>query len=408
MPRSFAVPNLHLILIHFPIALLILGAGIELFAFLWRRSSARIAARWMILIGAILSVPTAAVGFCDLLRLSQTQELLEPPRTWHELRATSPLNDEAWTTLRNHALITSAAIAVLLLTCVIYIGGSDTLRRRLQLPLLVVVLASVAAISIASWRDVPDTISPHRATARPLDRALSPVDIHVILASLAIPICAIALGLSFRAASHSGADLFVNIHPSQAHYAAAFVPHAAVPTDFDVPRITYHQVPSARYWLLGSLLVIATALAGLWAIAVITDTWSWRAIYDTVVQLDAHQRPEPTRRFAHAVGGAAVVLLPLILALAARFSPRRGFIAAGFGLLLFLAFAATLWTGALLTIDSPEGPLTNLNEPPPPPTTQHAPIELETPEPATHPATKATSAPGAPPVTAPVEYPTDL
>src|SRR5262245_22228828 len=56
-------PDLHVILIHFPIAMLFVGAAIELLAPLfWRRSSFRAAGRWMILVGALAAIPAVTTG----------------------------------------------------------------------------------------------------------------------------------------------------------------------------------------------------------------------------------------------------------------------------------------------------------------------------------------------------------
>ena len=41
MPHEFIRPNWHVILIHYPLGLLVVGILIELFAFLWRRSGFR-------------------------------------------------------------------------------------------------------------------------------------------------------------------------------------------------------------------------------------------------------------------------------------------------------------------------------------------------------------------------------
>ena len=65
-------PNLHIAIVHFPIALLVVGVLLETFSFLgWRRSTLRVAARWMILLGAVLSAPTATSGIYALSDVNQ-------------------------------------------------------------------------------------------------------------------------------------------------------------------------------------------------------------------------------------------------------------------------------------------------------------------------------------------------
>ena len=43
--QRLIIPNYHVILVHYPLALLAMGLLIEIFSFLWRRSSARAAGR---------------------------------------------------------------------------------------------------------------------------------------------------------------------------------------------------------------------------------------------------------------------------------------------------------------------------------------------------------------------------
>ena len=50
---NWCARNWHVVLVHFPIGLLGMGLAIEILGFLWRRSSVRAAARWMILLGTL-------------------------------------------------------------------------------------------------------------------------------------------------------------------------------------------------------------------------------------------------------------------------------------------------------------------------------------------------------------------
>jgi hypothetical protein len=206
-------------------------------------------------------------------------------------------------------------------------------------------------------------------------------------------LAAAALGLSFRAASHSGAALMmIEPNPGDEDYAAAFMARNLSNEEIQraaaaaARRMQFRHVPSGRYWVLTFLIAAATAAAGVWALSTWTGAKTPQGLYEQVVQFDGAHRPQLTRRFAHTVTGAAIIVLPLILALAARFSPRRGFIAAGFGFLLAGAIAAQVWFGSLLMLDSPQGPLNAFYETPQP-TTQRAPVKLQTQEPATQPTT---------------------
>src|SRR3954471_1276956 len=61
--REYITPNWHAVLIHAPLGLLSVGIAMEVLGlFLWRKSAARMAARWMILLGAITAVPAVTSG----------------------------------------------------------------------------------------------------------------------------------------------------------------------------------------------------------------------------------------------------------------------------------------------------------------------------------------------------------
>src|ERR671913_975676 len=76
VPKEFINPNLHVILIHYPLGLLVVGTLIELFSFLgWRRSAFRAAGRWMLLLGILSLAPTMFSGLyalADVNKSSQT------------------------------------------------------------------------------------------------------------------------------------------------------------------------------------------------------------------------------------------------------------------------------------------------------------------------------------------------
>jgi len=299
---------------------------------------------------------------------------------------------------------------------VIWIGGTDALRERLHVPLLIVTLACVVAICYENGKSAPTLSDAARsvmagsqsgeqssATQPARVRWIAPVQLHILLAGVVFAIAAASLGLSFRAASHSGAALMmVTPNPGDEDYAAALMARNLSEEELGraaaaaARRMNFRHVPAGRFWMLAFLLAAVAAGAGLWTLASFSGVSSPRGLYEQVVQLDAHRRPHVTRRFAHAVTGLAIIVLPLILALAARYSPRRGFIAAGFGFLLAVAIGAQVWFGSLLMLDSPDGPLNRFNAAAETPTTQHAPVKLETQEPATQP----TSAPaaGIPPI----------
>ena len=94
MPDQFISPNLHAILIHYPLALITVGTFIELFAFLWRRSSFRASGRWMILLGVIALGPALTSGLYAMGSVNRSSGVGDDA-SWADVRAASPVQGRA-------------------------------------------------------------------------------------------------------------------------------------------------------------------------------------------------------------------------------------------------------------------------------------------------------------------------
>jgi len=150
--KEFVNPNLHVALVHYPLALLISGTLIELFSFLWRRHGFRAAGRWMILLGAFSGIPTALSGVYALSDVARMG--LDPSTaggTWKEVAAASSLSAAQWQMLRKHLLYQLWAVIVSVTAVVVWIACSDRWRERLHLPLLVLLLVGVVLTSAGAW-----------------------------------------------------------------------------------------------------------------------------------------------------------------------------------------------------------------------------------------------------------------
>src|SRR3712207_6177725 len=63
MGKEFINPNWHVILIHYPLGVFLLGVALEVALLVFRHHGpARAAARWMIVLGALLGLPAAYAG----------------------------------------------------------------------------------------------------------------------------------------------------------------------------------------------------------------------------------------------------------------------------------------------------------------------------------------------------------
>ena len=104
MAKEFINPNWHVLLIHYPLGVFVLGMVIELLSFMYRRSTLRAAGRWMILLGALSAVPSALTGvyaFANVARMDLPAGV-NPDQPWHAVWAQTQLNDEQREHLSRH------------------------------------------------------------------------------------------------------------------------------------------------------------------------------------------------------------------------------------------------------------------------------------------------------------------
>lgn len=402
-------PNLHIALVHFPIALLIVGMLIELFSFLgWRRSGFRTAGRWMIFLGVLSGIPTALAGLYamnDLVRRGLPEGIIGAH--WADALAASALvkDSRAWAMMQLHGWINAGVTAVLTIAVVLWAGGSDLFRRFMYVPVMMLLLLGIAGISVSAWyggemvyrqgvgvlgteklpaRDVEpivvvdaslSTTAPATQSTtgpsfrRTLTFYLPPMQTHMILAGFAIAMAMGATAASFRRASVL-ADIDQDAPLRQAHatdYSTAFGgPPGSYPTErgggrefFAPPGVRAEliddSVPGGRFWLLTFLLALLTALVGVWVFTRSVGIPPADLIRDAQTLWRDDIYPN-RRRLFHILAGSAIVLLPLLLALIARFAPRQKVIMFIIALWLLAAVAAQVWLGTLLLWDGPSGP----------------------------------------------------
>ena len=99
MDKEFVNPNLHVALVHYPLALLVAGTLIEVFSFLWRRHGFRTAGRWMILLGALTAVPTVTSGIYALYDVANPNN---ETVLWSQIVAQNNLHSAQWEMLTDH------------------------------------------------------------------------------------------------------------------------------------------------------------------------------------------------------------------------------------------------------------------------------------------------------------------
>lgn len=394
-------PNWHVILIHYPMALLTAGLLIELFSFLWRRSGFRAAGRWMILIGTLSLLPTATSGLYAFRDAVSQQS----GGTWADVKARSTMPPEGYAEMRSHIIDNSLATGLFLLGTLTWIASSDNWRRKLHVPLLLVLLMGCGFIMLSAWHGgeavyrvgiarevgteskletaVPEMRNPatenpeqgmtvaHPTTPKEkLEWALPPIQVHVVMAGMVIAFSLVALALSIRKMTHyaesAEPENWFETHnvtettvvtppaASASGDAIARTERTVISTPPDPALAGIAPLPStpaSRFWLLATLLGLMTATGGLW----LTNNWTLAGIKNDM--------SDPGRDFWHIVFGVTIALVPLILAATTRWAPRGRIVLGTLSLLLLFVVAAQIWVGILLMYDSPEGGLTRFNPP---------------------------------------------
>ena len=376
MPADLIAPNVHVALIHFPLALLAVGVAVEVFAFVWPRSTLGSAGRWMVLLGALSAVPTAFSGIYALKHIARVP--VQPERPWVDFKAASPvLSDPAiWHALWLHTVVQAIATGLAVLSAVVFLGSSDRARHVLRVPVLAVLVLAVGGMMVGAWfsgaaiydhgagvdRGWPPTAKEKQPPALAL---FPPAEYHLIFAGTAIAIALASVGLSFRKLAvltdPAGVDDPDHDHGST-DLARSFNPNLEL---IEPPA----AVPAGRFWLLAFVVAASTSALGWLLIALGADVLSSaHGRYGKIPALLWDQvKPLPgqtvNRLLAHLATGGVIILVPLVLAALARWAPRQRAVLATLTLVLTLAIAAQVWFGVLLMYDGSDGPINHFNPP---------------------------------------------
>jgi len=372
--RPLIIPNYHAFLIHFPLALLGLGLLLEFFSFLWRRSSAVAAGRWMILLGTLLLIPATTSGFYALVNVAGHGQIQAD--SWPQLKASSNFSPHDWQLVKRHIVLNGVGAGLALAAVITWLGASDRVRRLLRAPALVVLIIAMGLITLGAWHGgemvyrqgfgvegkqnvtelSPDSAAP-QSWREKFDAWAQPMQLHVVLAGLVFAVAAGAMGLSLRRSTESAA-----LPPRDSQQPAAPRPLSAVYSLEELAALrAAASPPSARFWMVAALLALLTIVGGFY----VGNFVEWPRIIHWHRVLHALQDlrvGEKRRMGLHIVLGASILVLSLILAIYARCRPKDRFLLGLFSLLLVLVMTAQLWMGILLLWDSDHGPVAHLGQ----------------------------------------------
>jgi uncharacterized membrane protein len=418
MSNQFISPNWHPLLIHYPLAFLSAGILIELLSFMWPRGFFRAAGRWMILLGALLTIPSMAAGLYAL------RTVVGGKGTWHDVLAQSTWDKQQWEYMRLHLLLNCIASGVVVIAVITWIADSDVWRRRLYIPVLLALIGGMGLFSVGAWyggesvyrfgtavhmtptqtegappASIQQLSSSHEIETEPAHHGIKyyipPLELHIVLAGIVVAIGLGALALTLRRleAPQGQVEPPETIGPTDTAVAADTViepvaveeiPVAGAPASpvevNEAPRVSEAPPPSmtdaaavpvrtvypieppvihaGRFWLLTALAAIATAVVGLWSVL---DVFNSQRLNKNWYDLT---HPEGNYRLVlHVIFGSLLIILPLILASLARFGRRRRGFTGAFILLTVIAIGIQVWLGITLFYDTHQGPVYRFNPP---------------------------------------------
>ena len=375
------IPNFHVALLHFPIALLLLGTAIELIcSFAWKTSTLRMAGRWMLVLAVVLGWPALYSGAYAVRTVAGEDFGYS---TWATMRAQSSALAAAgnWETLRTHIIVNAAAIALATIVVAGWLMAGTRVRQRTHGLGVALLCLACAAVIVGAWHG-GELVYWHDAThvrnSPGIDAAgerhpslaptalLPPLDAHVALAGLATGIALLAWGVAARSRRALAAiDPITGqtlpgttpaspdspmVDPQQDRIFAAFQQNSI--------EVVAAAPPATPGWL-AAFAFMATAGLGLWSLADGYETWSPPILLRAIIDADAAHGV--SRRLAHLMVGLAIIILSIVVGVAGARSTRTRWLPFAIGWILLIALVLQAWLGVLLLLDSNSGPVTGFN-----------------------------------------------
>jgi uncharacterized membrane protein len=329
-------PNYHVILIHYPLALLGVGLLIELLATRWPASSLRAAGCWMLLLGAFACGPAAASGI--FAKYDVMQQLAgDDASTWQEVRSGAGLTHYQWHLLNRHVLYSSIGSVMAILAAVVWLASSPRWPRPAG-PALWTIFAVAMGLMVVGARGAGELVYTTQFATRS--------QAHVIGAGILAALLAAALGASLQKSAqlrrHPPAKIDEADGPSATEFAAA---------------------PTAALGFLAALAAAATLLVGWYVFSSDAPSpWDVTAVFRYAIWQPFHKDPAGAGRvLVHLLLGGGIVVLAVFLVFAARWGARSRLLIGFLGLLVIAALAAQIGIGILMLYDTDSGPLTHFN-----------------------------------------------
>lgn len=368
----FINPNYHVILIHYPLALLAAGLLIELMCTFIQGQTLRAAGCWMILLGALACAPAATSGIFakyDVLeQMAGGQDA-----NWLDIRRDAHLSGLQWELLNRHVLYESIGCGLAVVAAMIWLALSPQWPRNLGAPLWVIFAVAMGLMAVgaggagemifrtqlatksqavsdrlqADWDQQIAADSPREKLAARIEYYIDPLQAHIIAAGMVFALAAAAWGTSFQKSAQLRVVPLAHSRTEE-------------PAPPPAPPIT---APATALWLATALGAAGVLSIGWYVFSIDAPSPFYilevfrSAIWQPYRSDPAHH----SRLLVHLLVGSGIAVLALLLAPSARWGARSRLLIGFLGLLMLALVAAQIWMGILMLYDSDSGPLAHFN-----------------------------------------------
>ncbi|HTW93983.1 MAG TPA: DUF2231 domain-containing protein [Tepidisphaeraceae bacterium] len=366
----FVNPNYHVILIHYPLALLSVGLLIEIFSFLWRDSTIRLAGHWMMLLGALATIPAATSGiFAKYDILSNGNG-----GNWVDVRQAAGLSELQWHLLNQHVLFTSLGAILASLGAIAWLATEIRWPGHISMPVLGMFLVAMGLMvagaynggeiiyrtqfatrsqdqsdkMLADWQSETKGSDLKDQWQRRVEFYVDTLQTHVIAAGVLFALLAAGMGLSLQKSSQMN------------------LPAPQKKEGEEPPAERPALAPAVRFWAVAIVAGLLTAAVG-WYVTghdLEPPLWDVRAIFKEAIWDPYRKDPASnSRMLAHTVLGGGILALGVIMLMISHWAARKKFLITLLSLLLLAMIAGQIGMGILLMYDGDSGPLTHFNPP---------------------------------------------
>ncbi len=385
MPHEFINPNWHVILIHYPLALLTVGLIIEIISIFKPKGGLRAAGRWMIGLGAVLALPALTTGLYAM-RDVVTPEPTEM-ETWHEVVSKSQWTSEQWQFMTRHIWLNAVATALSVIAVFLWLSSGDRRRRRLYWFCLLAIVGANVLVGMGAWHGGEAVYrfgtgvarvnpNPESEINRGIDYWASPLQVHLMMAGLVIASAVVGMALMFRKWEKPVVEGISDVLDDRRHRPADPLTddpgrdrHETVRADLgeygeeDIALRVPPKVHPGWFYLTACTFGAITAFFGYWETmkeATFRETFTGENLSSNLKLI---QQSDHRRLLLHVIFGIAIIVLPILLGVLGRIARSARIIALLLTLLLLFAISAQIWMGILLLYDGHEGPLVRFNAP---------------------------------------------